>query len=170
MANPESIEARLERLEAINDIRNVMADYCHYYDTGWDGAGRDPDKVGELFLEDGVWEGGMAGRHVGRKTIRDWCANLGHAADMSCHIVMNPKIEVDGDKAKGSWAGFIPLISPDKEALWICGRYECDFARKDGAWKIAVLRFFTAFQTPYEEGFGKVRYHRSDRYERALPS
>jgi len=147
------LEARIARLEAIHDIRNLMADYTHNFDAGWPGAGQDSAKVGSLFTEDGIWEVDSLGQTVGRAAIQEWCATHGHSAEMSLHIVMNPKIDVDGDAAEGSWAGLIPMVSPTGVALWVGGRYECSFVRQGGDWKIAHLKFFTAFNTPYEVGF-----------------
>ena len=152
----EDLAVRIARLEAVDAIRGVMADYCHFYDVGWEGAGENADRVADLFLEDGVWDGGSAGRHVGRQDIRDTCAMLGRMAEMSVHIMMNPKIDVRGDEAEGSWNGFIPLAR-EGDAMWICGRYECQFRKVGEAWKIAHMRFFTAFQTPYHEGFARIR-------------
>jgi len=156
--------ARIETLEAINAIRNLMADYTHYFDTGWGGAGRDAEKVGALFTDDAVWES-EAGGQRGPEKIAKWCARYGHTAKMSLHIAMNPKIEVEGDSARGSWSGLIPLVTPDGEALWVGGRYECRFARQEGAWKIAHMKFFTAFQTPYDEGFAKRQFVNPDAYK-----
>jgi hypothetical protein len=158
----ETLERRIARLEAINDIRNVMADYTHFFDTGWAGAGRDPAKVGALFTEDGTW-----GETQGPAAIAAWCAKYGHTAKMSLHIAMNPKIEVEGDKARGAWSGLVPLVAPSGEALWVGGRYECDFVRRNGAWKIAKMQFHTAFQTPYEDGFGKTRFYNPAVYKEA---
>jgi len=165
MVDPTSLEARVARLEAIEDIRAVLHDYCHFYDTGWDGAGRDPDRVAALFTEDAIWDAGTIAPARGRAAIRDWCATYGHAAGMSVHIMMNPKIEVDGDRATGAWTGLCPLVSPENEALWIGGRYLCDLVRAPDGWKIAHMRFLTAFLSPYEEGFAKVRIFQSKSYD-----
>jgi ketosteroid isomerase-like protein len=155
---------RIETLEAINAIRNLMADYAHFFDTGWSGAGRDAEKVGALFAEDAVWENESGGQR-GPEKIAKWCARYGHAAKMSLHIAMNPKIEVAGDSAQGAWSGLIPLVTPDGEALWVGGRYECRFVRREGAWKIAHMKFFTAFQTPYDEGFARQQFIAPEAYK-----
>ncbi len=160
----DDLLARVEKLEAINEIRNLMADYTHYFDTGWEGAGRDAAKVGALFTEDAVW-GSVKGGRQGRSKIEAWCTNYGHTAKMSLHIAMNSKIEVDGDSARGSWNGFIPMVSPDGEAFWVGGRYELDFQRTASGWKIARMNFLTAFQTPYDEGFAKTQFFNPAAYE-----
>ena len=164
----DDLESRIARLEAINEIRNVMADYTHFYDAGWSGAGQDSAKVGALFTEDAVWEGDRGGQK-GRAVIESWCAKFGHAAKMSLHIAINPKIEVDGDRAQGSWSGLIPMVAPGGEAMWVGGRYECAFVRQETGWKIARMRFFTAFQTPYEEGFGKKQFFNPASYKAPRP-
>ena len=44
----DDLRARLERLEAVEAIGNLMADYTHFFDTGWSGAGRDAARVGAV--------------------------------------------------------------------------------------------------------------------------
>jgi ketosteroid isomerase-like protein len=161
----EDLRARVEKLEAINEIRNLMADYTHYFDTGWEGAGRDAVKVGALFTEDAVW-GGDTGGQKGRARIESWCARFGHTAHMSLHIAMNPKIEVDGDSAQGAWNGLIPMVTPDGQALWVGGRYECKFLRTEEGWRIWRMNFLTAFQTPYDEGFGRTQFVNPSAYKK----
>lgn len=158
MGDISAIEARLARLEDIEAIRGVLADYCHFYDTGWEGAGRDSARVAALFTEDGVWDAGTVGSYTGREAIGGWCATYGHAAEMSVHIMMNPKIAVEGEAAHGTWTGLCPLVTPDGEAMWICGRYDCRLVRQAEGWKIALMKFLPAFQTPYADGFGKIRF------------
>jgi hypothetical protein len=157
----EDLQARVARLEAINEIRNVMADYTHYFDAGWPGAGQDAAKVGALFTEDGLW-----GEQIGRERIQSWCARFGHAAKMSLHIAMNPKIEVDGDVASGAWNGLIPMVTPTGEAMWVGGRYECEFVRQASGWKISRMNFLTAFQTPYDEGFARTQFYDPAAYKK----
>ena len=67
----EDLVARVRDLEAINDIRNLMADYTHFFDTGWAGAGCDATKVGSVFTEDATW-GGDGGSQTGRANIEKW--------------------------------------------------------------------------------------------------
>ena len=161
----DDLLARIEKLEAINEIRNLMADYTHNFDTGWEGAGRDAAKVGAVFTEDAVW-GGDKGGQKGRANIEAWCAKYGHTAKMSLHIAMNPKIEVDGDSARGSWNGLIPMVTPGGEALWVGGRYECDFMQTPSGWKMSRMNFLTAFQTPYDEGFARTRFVKPASYKK----
>ena len=155
----DDILARLERLEAVEAIGKLMADYTHYFDQGWSGAGCDASRVGAVFTEDAVW-GGESGGQQGRANIEAWCAKHGHAARMSLHIAMNPHIEVTGDTATGTWTGLVPMVTPAGEAIWVGGRYECDCIKTDDGWKFSRMTFLTAFQTPYDEGFARTQFIR----------
>ena len=48
-----SIDARVLRLEAAEQIRILKADYCELCDADYPA-----DALCELFTEDGVWDGG----------------------------------------------------------------------------------------------------------------
>jgi hypothetical protein len=160
----DDLLTRVAKLEAINEIRNLIADYTHYFDTGWEGAGRDAAKVAATFTEDATW-GGDSGVQRGRATIEAWCAKYGHTAQMSLHIAMNSKVEVTGCNAQGSWNGLIRMVTPDGQALWVGGRYECDFLHTTSGWKISRMNFLTAFQTPYDEGFARTRFVKPPSYK-----
>jgi hypothetical protein len=164
---PKSLEERIDRLESIEEIRGLMADYTHFFDSGWSGAGRDADRVAALFTDDATWDGGTTGLQAGRDKIREWCGTKAHSDNpdkMAVHIAMNPKIIVQGDRARGSWTGLIPLVTANAEAMWVGGRYECELVRQDGRWRFSEMKFFTAFQTPYEDGFAKTRMFVSKAY------
>lgn len=168
MKSEASLKARIRRLEDIEDIRRTMARYCRNYDTGWPGANRNSAAVGALFTEDAIWDAGPSGRWSGRQDIERWCAELGHAAKLSVHIAMNPEIDLATDSATGSWSGLCPLVSPDGEALWVCGRYDCKLLRTDEGWKFSEMVFLPAFLSPYEDGFGKTPFLQSASYDAAL--
>ena len=153
----DDLLARVERLEAIDAIGNLMADYTRFFDTGWPGAGRDAAKVGAVFTEDAEW-GGDTGVQQGRAAIETWCSKYGHTATMSLHIAMNPKIEVSGDTAQATWSGLIPMVTRKGEALWVGGRYECDCVKTQHGWRFSRMMFRTAFQTPYDEGFARTQF------------
>src|ERR1700750_1486422 len=60
-----SIEERLARLEAIEDIKALKARYCALCDADYE-----PDGLAALFLPDAVWESETFGRYEGREAIR----------------------------------------------------------------------------------------------------
>jgi hypothetical protein len=90
------LEARIRRLEDIEAIRALKARYCNLADRGFNGAGHDDEAFASLFTDDGVFEG-SAGPLQGRAAIRER-ARAFHP--LSMHLVMNPEIEVDGDRRR----------------------------------------------------------------------
>jgi len=40
--------------------------------------------------------------------------------------------------------------------MWGHGRYDMEFVRNDGEWKISVFGFLWNFNTPYDEGWVKT--------------
>ena len=60
-----SLEERLARLEAIEEIKALKARYCALCDADYD-----PDGLAALFLPDAVWDGGPFGRHEGQEAMK----------------------------------------------------------------------------------------------------
>jgi hypothetical protein len=153
----EGILRRLQRIEDIQEIQKLKARYCHYADTGWEGSGSDPNAVAEVFSEDAIYETGPGGTLRGREAIRGVLTNPNMALKLALHLALNPVIEVDGDRATGSWRALNALTGPDgTQALWSGGRYEEEYVRTPEGWRISFMRRYLAFFTPYEEGWGKV--------------
>lgn len=70
----------------------------------------------------------------------------------------------DGDRARGMWNFFSPQskhampYGTDERvltALWVCGKYDCEFIRLEGQWKILKLQQIFYMRTPYELGWLK---------------
>jgi ketosteroid isomerase-like protein len=60
------------------------------------------------------------------------------------HVVAQPVISVEGDKAKGHWILFV--FYPEHEGgKWLQARYDCEYAKVDGKWKFSSL----IFQAPW---------------------
>ncbi len=63
------LAAKIQRLEDIEAIRNLKARYCAFCDDAYD-----PDGIASLFVEDGIWEGGIRvrGKYEGREAIKSY--------------------------------------------------------------------------------------------------
>lgn len=70
----------------------------------------------------------------------------------------------DGQRARGVWNFFSPQAKhampygADERvltALWVCGKYDCEFIRLDGQWRILKLHQIFYMRTPYELGWLK---------------
>lgn len=145
-----TMEQRLRRLEDIEEIKKLKARYCAACDGGWDGrASHDTEKIVALFAEDGVWEGGVYGRREGRDGIREFYQH-NPEVPFAFHLLTNPIIEVDGDRATGNWHLMISMTQADRKSLLIAGVFEDEYVRTPEGWRIKRSRFSLAFHTPYQ--------------------
>jgi hypothetical protein len=142
----DDLQARIKRLEDIEAIKQLKARYMLTADQN--------DQVGwsNTFAVDGVFDGGPFGRHAGRATL----AKLQHLP-FAVHMVMNPIIAVDGDRATGSWYILEPCTFPEEGAIWGAARYEDEYVRENGEWKIKYSKLIPFFYTPYDQGWEKRR-------------
>jgi uncharacterized protein (TIGR02246 family) len=131
---PAAIQARLQRLEDLESIRQLLMDYGRTLDA------RDFAAYAALFTEDGEWIGGF-GRIQGRTTIQaEMEKRLGVTPQTpgksNHHLFMNESIEVDGDTAHAfsKWI-FTITGEENRPALVYLGHYEDDLVRDGGAWK-----------------------------------
>lgn len=144
-----SLEQRLRKLEDVEEIKKLKARYCEACDGGWDGrASHDLEKIVALFAEDGVWDGGVYGRREGRDGIRDYYRN-NPEVPFAFHLLANPIIEVDGDRATGRWHLLISLTQADQSAMLVGGVFDDEYARTAEGWRIKRSRFSLVFQTAY---------------------
>lgn len=144
----DSFEQQVERLIAIEDIKKLKAVYCSFCDNNYD-----PDGLANLFVDDGVWDGGPEfGRHEGRDAIHAFFTGASGSIVFAAHLVMNPIIDVDGDSARGKWRLIMPCTVMNDanvaEARWLLSAYDETYQRVDGQWRFKSLtvdsQFFAA--------------------------
>jgi hypothetical protein len=145
---------RVQELEDLEAIRRLKAQYCHFADRGFDGAGHDDGAVAALFTDDGIWEG-SAETAAGYVAIKATCERF---LPFGLHLAINPHIRIDGDRASGSWWGLIPTTDRTGQAIWTAGFYEDEFVRTTEGWRFKHLRFRAAFKTRYEAGWANERF------------
>ena len=146
----DSIEARLDRLESIEAIRQLKARYC----AGCDDD-HNPDTLAALFVDDGVWEATVNGRFEGVTAIRSFFADLRASGRIrnSAHHAINPIIEVDGDSASGHWR-LIMLYTAQLDGgavqyYRIIGWYREQYVRVHGEWRFKSLFCQVEENAPY---------------------
>lgn len=61
------------------------------------------DRITSLFVEDGIWESPAFGKATGHEEIRTLFESFRGMFSFSQHNVMNPRIEIQGEKATGVW-------------------------------------------------------------------
>ena len=151
----DDLAARVQRLEDIEEIRQLKARYCAYCDAGYDADG-----IASLYTEDAVWDSGRTfGRAEGREGIRAHFQGASARLSIARHQVMNPIIEVDGDEATGEWLLFQPCTDTrDDSAAWLAAGYRDRYRRVDGRWLIAATVIDVAFFAPYDKGWAEQRF------------
>jgi ketosteroid isomerase-like protein len=149
VAQNGTVEQRLERIEAEAEIRRMLVQYGAFLDA------RDFAAYANLFADDGEWIGGF-GRFQGPAAIRKMLEdNLGapepgFVNKSNFHMLTNPLIEIDGDRAKVSSKYLFWTRSPeDRPTPLLAGRYVDEFVKHRGEWKLA--RRTTWGEIPYRD-------------------
>src|SRR5262249_41711845 len=141
------LEQRVRLLEDIQAITELKSTYCDAADGGWDRPSHDADKVAALFVEDGVWDGGLFGHAAGREAIRGLFQSFRVLLPFVFHRVTNPIIRVDGNVATGEWHLLAPGIVAATHRVegWFGGIYHDEFVRTPDGWKFKRLQLTPAF-------------------------
>lgn len=148
MASNE-LEKRITQLEDIEAIKQLKALYCDICDDN-----HNPDRITKIFVEDGIWEGGDFGKAQGHDAIRKLFQGFQKLIGFSQHNIFNPRIAIDGDRAKGTWYLLGPFtFRKDNGARWIACRYDDDYVKVNGQWKYQHLRADIRMVAPYEKGW-----------------
>jgi hypothetical protein len=146
----EALAARVQVLEDIEQIRRVKYRYCYYNDVD------DIEKLMTCFSRDCQVNMGLGREANGKAEVEALFRKSHSIIEFSSHMVTNPIIDVNGDKATGVWYVLVPNTRYGT-AVWTHARYEEDYVREDGEWKISkeVINMF--FVTPYDKGWQKER-------------
>ena len=151
------LEARIRRLEDIEAIKQLKANYCAACDDNYDA-----DRLASLFTQDAVWDGGGTfGVAEGREGIRRHFQGAAKRVTIARHQVMNPIIEITSDTATGHWLLFQPCTNADRsgeKAMWLAATYSDTYARIYGEWLLARTTIDVAFFTPFDQGWVEQRY------------
>jgi hypothetical protein len=171
----ESIEARLDRLEAQNRylmdyiaIWKVQSLYTHHMNRGAVKAIVDlfadsPDVEIELSNK-GVLRGRDAPHRYFLRTGTKQPITSDIAArppgSLVLHTAVNPAIEINssGTRAKAVWLspGITNLRADNQPiAAWNFGKYEMEYLKQNGQWKILAFRWHQMFLSPYDQGWVK---------------
>ena len=130
------LEKRITRLEDIEAIKKLKARYAEICDDL-----HNPDRIASVFAEDAIWESEDFGVAKGHAQIRELFQKFKDMFTFSQHNMMNPIIEVDGDKATGIWYIMGPwTLTENNDEKWMALRYDDDYVKVDGEWKYQHLR------------------------------
>mgnify|MGYP000173708980 CR=1 FL=1 len=150
-----TLESKIARLTAVEDISNLKATYCGYCDAQYD-----PDGLASRVVEDGVWDGGPEfGKPVGLEAIRTVFRGASGSIVFAAHLVMNPLIEVDGDSAHGKWRLIMPCtVNNDAgvaEARWLLSAYDEQYVRHNDTWLFKSMIVDSQFFATHADGWAQ---------------
>ena len=112
-------------------------------------------------IEDsGVYEGLKSVTYFWNKVF-DVNRMHGTPGFLAIHMTVNPLIELNRDhtKAKGLWHshGVCSFGAGGEFKQFLAlGKYDIEYVKEDGVWKIKKLHFNLTFRTPFEEGWLNV--------------
>ena len=132
-----SIEERIAKLEAIDDIRALKMKYARWCDVDYPQTG-----IADLFIEDAVWDGGETfGRFEGGRAIRDFFLDTASRVEWTMHYIGSGAVEVAQDlaSATGSWYLWQSLTL-NGQAGWHMATYDDVYVNTSDGWRIAQLK------------------------------
>jgi len=159
----ESLAARIQRLEDIKAINDLIARYAKASDKN-----NDPNLMLPLFTEDGALDVGSGyGRFEGHEVLREFFLGTPKIISWSLHYNISPLVELnnDGRTARAFWylwelANMPDPASGEQIPVWIGGTYTSDVVKQDdGQWKFKEIRLQMELMSPYSEGWVKKRWH-----------
>lgn len=153
----EKLEARIKVLEDIEAIKKLRAMYCYLCDAGLDKDGN-LDELLSHFTEGARLQFGPGDPISGREGHKAFFgATVTGAVSFCMHMVHDPIIEVNGDRAKGKWYFEAPTTTrAENRAQWMAGTYIEEYVREDGEWKFDSIKAIFNYITPYDEGWAKT--------------
>jgi len=133
---PNSIEARLQRVEDELAIRRLLIEYSARLD------GKDVDAWVDVFAKNGTWENGNL-KFTGPEELRELLNRefggeipVNYNQTMTYQVIHGPQIEVDGDRAKvRSRHTLFRRDDTGHPQSVLAGIYEDELIREDGQWK-----------------------------------
>ncbi len=136
---------RLQRLEDLEEIRQLFVDYGHHLDSGNFAA------YGGLFAAEGEVLLGPVGRAKGPAAIEALMTKtMEGARGSSFHIVSNPIIELDGDRATTEvmWT-VVARDANDDATVTMLGRHRDTLVRERGRWRFLRRQGFIDVPSRY---------------------
>lgn len=146
-----AVERRAQAAEDRLAIADLQRAYGYYVDKSqW-------EHVADLFARDAVIEINGRGRFIGHERIREYMRHFGsprHGLLMN-HMQLQPIVHVsdDGMHGKARVRALMMVGQMGDHAMWGEAIYQNEYIREDGVWKIARLKAYQVFYTPFDKGW-----------------
>ena len=128
------LEERIERLEAVEDLRTLLARYAAVVDND-----KDVNRLRDLFTEDAALENPT--RYEGREAILEYYLGVMKSLEASRHHVVNSSFELEAPDRARHRGAFLAYLARDGVMSLVCGDYDDEVVRgNDGRWRFSVKR------------------------------
>jgi len=153
------MERRIQALEDIESIRKLKALYCDLADGGIAGDAAMYDRLVARFVDGGWVDFEGFGVHKGKEALGRFFKELVHSLwSYAAHMAVNPVIEVDGERATGTWLVLVACTTrATNRAVWVQGKYDEEYVKVGGEWMWRSIRFTPDYFTPFDEGWARTR-------------
>jgi hypothetical protein len=142
-----SIEDKLLRLLDIEEIKTLRHRYA-YGANIIDGKPGDLKAFAALFAADGTFDVGM-GVATGPAEVEEMMKRLTTQWKCAMHYMLNPLIEVDGDRARGTFSGLFAFTSDENPApIWLSNIYSDEYVRTPRGWRFQSVSIRNTFADP----------------------
>lgn len=156
-----SLEEKLERIEAIEEIKQLRWEYSRACDDN-----HNADRLVPMFAEDAeiVLNPPFSGTIKGHVALREMFQNnpVRNGITWTFHYYLQPLITIHADQvtADASWylweLAKMPNDQGVEEAVWVTGEYEDTYVKEDGRWKFTRIVVNVRVLSPYSDGWAKT--------------
>jgi len=146
-----TLEQRIERLEALRAIDDLITDLSRAFD-----AGPSRDALRPLFTDDASFLIDRYGDLRGADAIAEGVAgNAESGFRWTLHYLVSPKVVLaeDGRSADVSFMLWEVATAASGRAYWIGGRYLSRMVGDQGRWRFATLELQADLISHYPEGW-----------------
>jgi hypothetical protein len=144
------------------EIWKLQSRYAHLYHIGKMSsvpllfAQKTPGVTMEI-EDSGVYEGIESITRFWNTVFSDKRSKSG-GGNLALHMTVNPVVEINkaGNRAKGVWHshGFCSFVGGGSYKQFLClGKYDMEYVKENGEWKIFKFAYRLTFMCPYEKGW-----------------
>lgn len=137
--NLEELEKQVTKLADIEEIKSLQYEYIFYL------LNRQWIEIPDFFTDDAFVLVSKLDKAEGREEIyklfTEQISTKNAGKDRDAHFTLMPVLTVEGEKAKGHWMLYIFIADPATGAVsrFNQGRYDCEYRKVNGKWKISKL-------------------------------
>ena len=142
----ETLEKRLQRLEDLQAIRDLLSQYAYYADQNEQKGKLHIKELAQLFTNDGIWEMPGVVQATGKEEIIDFFQHLSDEQEVITHYIMPPLITLEGDKAN-TISNLLAYSIAKGTNIPNSGHsfYDIDYTRTTNGWKMKHLVIKSSF-------------------------